>query len=206
MPRAFNPLAVATGAPRLPDMKTSFTLVVLTGLVLSAGAQTAAPLGGAAPVAPKMTAAQKAAADKAAAEKKAKASAKTAPAAKTAPDSKAKTKKEEPPAKIEGMEIPRGTRGFLGIQIVNSTFKLSFYDAAKKPIPPDMANAVLRWNVSYQKLPERAFLTPSGTALVGEKIVKPPYNFRLSLTLFKEAVASDGADAGVENYSLDFSQ
>ncbi|MSU51089.1 MAG: hypothetical protein EXS37_18695 [Opitutus sp.] len=187
-------------------MKPSLTLLGLLTFMVTAGAQPAPQPGAPVPPAPRSAAAEKAAAEKAAAEKKAKASAKTAPAAKTVADPKAKVKKEEPPAKIEGMEISRGARGFLGLQIVNSTFKLSFYDAKKKPIAPDMANAVLRWNVSYQKQPERAFLTPSGTAMMGEKTVKPPYAFRLSIMLFKDAGGGDAAEAGAENFTVDFAQ
>src|SRR6185369_3034615 len=54
-----------------------------------------------------------------------------------------KKKKDDEIGKIEGIEIPHG-KGFMGIQLVNGTFKLSFYDAKKKPTAPDVTRAALR--------------------------------------------------------------
>ena len=131
------------------------------------------------------------------------ASAKADPNATAKKDAK---KKEDEIGKIDGMEIARGG-GFLGLQIVNGTFKLSFYNAKKKPVAPDVASAAFRWNVNYQKVPERTILAPSGTALVSDKTVKPPYNFKLFVTLFKDAgAAADGSEAGGESFTVDFSQ
>jgi hypothetical protein len=127
------------------------------------------------------------------------------PDAKPAPKKDDK-KKEDEIGKIDGMEIARGT-GFMGLQIVNGTFKLSFYDAKKKPVKPDVVRAAFRWNVNYQKQPERAILTISGTALVSEKIVKPPFSFKLFMTLFKEVGEGyEASDAGAENLTVDYSQ
>lgn len=109
-------------------------------------------------------------------------------------------KKEDEIGKIDGLEIARGG-GFLGLQIVNGTFKLSFYDAKKKPVAPDVARAALRWNVNYQKQPERVVLVPGDKALVSDKTIRPPYNFKLYLALFK----GEGDD-GAENLTVDFSQ
>lgn len=108
-------------------------------------------------------------------------------------------KKEEPPAKIEGIEIPRGD-GFMGIQLVGGTFKLSFYDAKKKPVAPDVTRASLRWKVRYQSLPEQTVLNPDGNALTSAKVVKPPYTFSLSITLIK----GEGDTAATENFTVDF--
>jgi hypothetical protein len=109
-------------------------------------------------------------------------------------------KKEDETVKIDGMEISRGS-GFLGLQIVNGTFKLSFYDAKKKAVAPDVARAALRWNVNYQKQPERAVLLPSGKDLVADKTVRPPYNFRLYISLFK-----GDSDDNLESFTVEFSQ
>ena len=130
---------------------------------------------------------------------------KTAPASPTAGKADEKAKKEEPPAKIEGIEIPRGEKGYMGIQIVNSTFKLSFYDTKKKPIAPDVARAALRWDPKYKVGEERVILNPSEKALTSPKNIRPPYNFKLFITLFKEP--AEGADPVVsENYTIDFRQ
>jgi hypothetical protein len=116
-----------------------------------------------------------------------------------------KAKKEEPPPKIDGIEISRGDKGYMGIQIVNSTFKLSFYDAKKKPITPDVARAALRWDPKYKVGEERVILNPSDKALTSPKNIRPPYNFKLFITLFKEP--AEGADPVVsENYTIDFRQ
>jgi len=145
----------------------------------------------------------KAEVEKVKAEARAKAEAKAkADAAKKAADAKKEV------GKIDGFQIARGDRGYLGLQIVNSTFKLSFYDAKKKLIAPDVASAVLRWSVTYQKQPERALLTVSGNALASEKTIRPPYAFKLSILLLKEAVEG-GPTAGEvagESFSVDFSQ
>jgi hypothetical protein len=109
-------------------------------------------------------------------------------------------KKEDEIGKIDGMEIARGG-GFLGLQIVNGTFKLSFYDAKKKPVAPDVTRAAFRWNVNYQKQPERVVLMPSDKSLVSDKTVRPPYSFKLFITLFRGE-----SDEGAENLTVDFTQ
>ena len=128
-----------------------------------------------------------------------------APAAGTkAADKAGKEKKEEPPPKIEGMEIARGgDKGFLGVQIVNATFKINFYDAKKKPMAPDVARAALRWDPKYKIGEERVILNPAEKALTSPRNIRPPYNFKLFITFFKEP--AEGADAVVsENYTIDF--
>lgn len=120
--------------------------------------------------------------------------------AKGAADKSAK--KDEPPPKIEGMEIPRGAKGFLGLQIVDGNFKLSFFDPKKKAIAPDVVRAVLRWTPNYKPGTEIYVLGPgSGKALTAAKTVRPPYAFKLFMSLFV-----DGNDEPVESYVLDFKQ
>jgi hypothetical protein len=111
-----------------------------------------------------------------------------------------KKKKEDEIGKIEGIEIPHG-KGFMGIQLVNSTFKLSFYDEKKKPTAPDVARAMLRWKVNYQPTDERAVLNPSGAnALASPQVVRPPHTFKLNMTLLK----GEGDDAASEFMAIDF--
>lgn len=129
-----------------------------------------------------------------------KADAKTKAAAPAKKDEK--QKKADEMGKIEGMTLARGP-GFIGVQIANGVFKLTAYDAKKKPVAADFTRAVLRWNAPYQKLPERTQLMPGGGigSFTSEKIVRPPHTFRLSITLFK----GDTDDAPTESFSLDFS-
>lgn len=141
---------------------------------------------------------------------------KSVPAGKTAPAKKsgtatkagagAATAKKEAPAKIEGMEVARGAKGFLGVQVVDGRFKINFYDEKKKPMKPDVARAALRWDPKYKVGVERVVLTPTGeNALSSERFIRPPYNFKLFVTLIKEA--ADGAeDPAGETYTIDFKQ
>lgn len=120
---------------------------------------------------------------------------------KAAPKS---AKKEEP--KIEGLEIPRGgDRGFLGLQMVNSTFKLSFYDKAKKPMNVDAARAVVRWDPKYKVGQDRVVLNPSddGKSLTSPKNIRPPHQFKLFITLLKSA-AEDAEPTAGETFVVDF--
>jgi hypothetical protein len=111
-------------------------------------------------------------------------------------------KKADEIGKIEGMEIPRGT-GFLGLKIADGVFKLTAYDAKKKPTTTvDFTKVALRWSAPYQPNPERALLTPGGGpgSFTSEKVIKPPHTFRLFVTLIK----GEASDAPVENLVVEF--
>ncbi|PTX91800.1 hypothetical protein [Opitutus sp. ER46] len=116
------------------------------------------------------------------------------PAAKAAP--------AQPPQPEPGVEIPRGEKGFLRIAIQDGKFRLSFYDKFREPIMADVLSAALRWPVKYQPNDERALLTPTeaGMALGSEKIVRPPYAFKLFITLNKDPDANQTP----ESYVIDF--
>jgi hypothetical protein len=113
-------------------------------------------------------------------------------------------KAEEPP-KIEGMEVPRAGGGFLGVAIVGGTFKISFYDAKRKAAPADVARALLRWDPKYKQGSERVVLTPSadGKSLTSAKTIRPPYAFKLFITLLKDTAGAEEAAAG-EVLVIDF--
>ncbi len=130
---------------------------------------------------------------------------KTVKPATTKGDASKPADKKEAEPKIPGQTIERDGGGYLGLELKDGTFKLSFYDKKKKAIPADRAMAIARWLVKYNKSgDERALLSLSsdGKSLVGSKNVRAPYSFKLYLTIFKEA--SEGAPA-VENYIIDFS-
>ena len=109
----------------------------------------------------------------------------------------------EPEPQIPGITIPRAKGGFLGILVENGNFKLSFYDAKKKPAPVDVARATARWPVKYRLGDERTVLNPTGdgTALTSGTFVRPPFVFKLYLSLFVE-----GRDDAAESYVIDFRQ
>jgi len=113
--------------------------------------------------------------------------------------------KSEAPAKIEGMEIPRGEGRYLGLAIEDGKFRLSFYDAKKKPVAPDASRAVLRWDAKYKVGLERIVLTPGeGNVLTSERFIRPPYNFKLTIVLLGDA--NSGAEPAGETYVVDFHQ
>ena len=107
--------------------------------------------------------------------------------------------KEEP--KIAGFAIPRDKGGYLGLEIVNGNFKLSFYNDKKQPVAVDVTRATARWIVHYSVYDERAVLNPSpdGMSLTSGKFVRPPYQFKLYLTLITE-----GSDQPPEAHTIDF--
>jgi hypothetical protein len=111
--------------------------------------------------------------------------------------------KTEPEPKIEGIVLNRPKGGYLGLTLDGGCFKLSFYDAKKKPAKVDVARATARWPVRYKAGDEHTVLLPAGagTALTSAYHVRPPYAFKLYLSLF--AASGDNA---VESYVIDFRQ
>jgi hypothetical protein len=103
--------------------------------------------------------------------------------------------KEEP--KIPGIVLQRpGAAGNqLGLTIVEGTFKLSFYDKKRKAILADVTHARATWNPVYKAIPEQTVLNvlEGGKALGGGKPIRPPYAFKLRLTLLKGEGESETA-------------
>ena len=124
---------------------------------------------------------------------------------KKADASKKSDTKAPEAAKIEGVEVARAGGGFLGVAIVGGTFKITFYDAKKKPINADVARAALRWDPKYKVGVERVVLnrTEDGKALASPRNIRPPYLFKLFVTLLKSA-EGEGEDAVGETYVVDF--
>jgi hypothetical protein len=129
--------------------------------------------------------------------------AKDAKDAKKDPKKDAK-KKEEEMGKTEGMEIARAGGGFLGVRVVDGLWRVTFYNAKRKPTPPDVARIALRWDAKYKVGEERVVLNPGPDAnsMTHPKVVRPPLTFKLFITLL--ASSPDGTDAASENYTIDF--
>jgi hypothetical protein len=184
-----KPLAAGVARRKFTAMKTTFALLCSVLITVSAWSQTAA----AQPAADEATPAKKTAAPGSTA------TTEKAPAPKSPPATKEN--------KIEGVEVARAGRGFLGVQIVNSTFKISFYDAKKKPVAPDVTRAVLRWDPKYKVGKERVVLNLSedGKSLTSAKNIRPPYLFKLYITLLKDASdAPEAAEPVGETHVIDF--
>lgn len=127
--------------------------------------------------------------------------AKPAAPAKAAPAKKTNEVKKEELPKIPGAVIVRANGTKLGLEVVGGRFKLTFYDAKHKAMNLDVTRATARW--PNPRAPGNNFtvLNGSGTALVGEKPVLPPYTFTVYLTLLK----GEGEEAkAVENYPVPF--
>lgn len=110
-------------------------------------------------------------------------------------------KAADAPAKIEGIVLNRPNGGYLGLTLADHHFVLKFFDAKKKPAKVDVKLANARWIVHYSIYNEHAVLLPNddGTALTSPKYVRPPYAFKLYLTL-----VPDDPDAKTEDYVIDF--
>jgi hypothetical protein len=102
---------------------------------------------------------------------------------------------------ISGIPVKRPQGGWLGVELKDSCFVLTFYDEKKKPVAADRSSAVFRWPVHYQPNSERTELVPTGDPAVfaSQYAVKAPYTFKLFITLL-----TDGS-TDVETYTIDFS-
>jgi hypothetical protein len=102
---------------------------------------------------------------------------------------------------IDGLPIKRAAAGWLGIEIKDNCFRMTFYNDKKKPVAADRDSAVLWWPVHYQPNDERTELTPTDNpAVFGSQYpVKAPHTFKLHITLMIPG-SSD-----VETYVVDFS-
>jgi hypothetical protein len=123
---------------------------------------------------------------------------KTTPA--PAPAAPAATEGEDQEGTIPGVSAKRSVGdGYIGVTIDNAGFKLAFYDAKKKQVPCDVARASARWNPAYKHGDERKMLNPSGDGMtLVSSDVRPPYNFKLWITLFSED------DKALETIVVDF--
>lgn len=118
------------------------------------------------------------------------------------PAGKAPGKTAEP-AKITGMEIARPGKGFIGLEVAGGSFRLTFYDENREPVKPAASRAVLRWTPANRPGVEFYALDPSadGKALTSPKTVRPPYQFKVFLSLF-----AAGAEAPFESHTIEFRQ
>jgi hypothetical protein len=94
--------------------------------------------------------------------------------------------KDDEMGTIAGLPIARTQGdGWLGLELVDNTFKLTFYNAKKKPIPADASAAAMRWTVHYQTNDERTELVPSGdpAVMTSPYFVRPPHSFPLHIVL-----------------------
>ncbi len=108
---------------------------------------------------------------------------------------------DEKEGTIAGTPIQRPQGGWLGLELKDNSFVLTFYNAKKKPIPADKTSAILRWPVHYQPNDERTELTPTDDPAVFSSpySVKPPHTFILHISLLSDPKEKP------ESYTIDFS-
>jgi hypothetical protein len=133
------------------------------------------------------------------------------PAFHAAADSPTPTPTEEKEGTISGTAIARPNGTWLGIEIKDQNFWMTFYNAKKKPVAADAAAAVLWWPVKYQPNAERTELTPTSNpaVLASSYVVKPPLSFLLHITLLTDANAGAAPSSGEppptpESYVINF--
>ena len=87
------------------------------------------------------------------------------PAGDGAGPRKRRQEPKEPGYKSPGITIPRANGTFLGLEVVNGNFKLSFYDKKKKPMAVDVSGGLaLAEQESATTGDIRTVLNGSGTA------------------------------------------
>jgi hypothetical protein len=116
--------------------------------------------------------------------------------------SKAKKGDKDKEPQLPGMVIPRARGGFLAVEVSGGNFKVTFYDAKKLLTEVDAARAGVRWRAVGIINERHGVLLPSSDnkALIGNVFVKPPFTFKLYLTLLAEN------NTALENYVVDLSQ
>lgn len=102
---------------------------------------------------------------------------------------------------IAGIPVGRSNGGWLGVQVEDRTFKITFYNEKKKPVPADATSAILRWPVHYQPNDERIQLLPTDdpSVLASTYVVKGPLSFKLHITLLNQSKPDTA-----ESYVIDF--
>jgi hypothetical protein len=133
------------------------------------------------------------------------------PAFHAAADAPTPAPTEEKEGTVAGTAIHRANGGWLGVEVKDQNFWMTFYNAKKKPVAADAGAAVLWWSVQYQPNPERTELTSSSnpSVLASAYTVKPPYSFKLHITLLTDtdsgAAPAGGTPPQPEGYVIDFS-
>lgn len=109
---------------------------------------------------------------------------------------------ERPEARIEGVLIPRGGKGFLALRLAGGGFELRFFSPERRPLVPEVPRAVVRFTPVGRKTgPESHLLELSadGKALQSARTVRPPHGFRVTVLLF-----AAGAEQPLETHTADF--
>lgn len=110
----------------------------------------------------------------------------------------AATPEEKPEGEIEGITIARPDGRWLGLTMEGPRLFLTFYDKEKHPEIPDVASVTVRLLFASRN-PERGVMspTPDGQRLTFIRPIRPPWNFKIFLTLINpqgQALESHNVD------------
>jgi len=98
---------------------------------------------------------------------------------------------------VTGRNIPRNGGGWINGQLADFWLVLTFFDADKKPIPPDVKHGFVQFRKPGTNI--RTPLYRKGDTLVSTEKVTPPYVFFVALNLY---TSTD--DQTAENYSFQY--
>ena len=90
---------------------------------------------------------------------------------------------------IAGIVIERkAKKGYLGLELVDFKYKLTFYGLDKKPLKADFSRALFRWSRINRSGTERYMLSIGSetSVMTSPRYVKPPHNFRLYIVLLDD--------------------
>lgn len=90
-----------------------------------------------------------------------------------------------------GKNVPRAGGGWINVETAGTRLAVKFFDAEKKPVPPDVARGLVQLRYTA-KSSVRAPLSREGDVFVTPGVVRPPHNFLVILTL-------SSADEGAAN-------
>lgn len=94
--------------------------------------------------------------------------------------------------KLEGVVVERTGGGYMTLSMEGPRAVLRFYNEKKKPVPPDVDRAFVKFRLSGRR-PENRTLLPSedGMYLRHGRPLRPPFVFKAYISLVKESDADD---------------
>jgi len=99
-----------------------------------------------------------------------------------------------------GVNVERQSGGWINVQTPGAQMVVRFFDAKKKPVPPDVIRATARIRYAAKSDITRTVLNRDGDVLVSPNNVRPPHNFLVTLTLLH----GDDEAAVTEVFNLKF--
>lgn len=87
-----------------------------------------------------------------------------------------------------GKNVPRESGGWFNAETVTMRLVLKFFDADKKPVPPEVIRGIARFHYPG-KNDTHAPLSLDGMTLVTPATIRPPHNFLVILSLFSAETA-----------------